>query len=56
MDGSQPTVESSECAGQHERHEQNPRAEEKHMPSVAQVEAANPADEQVGDGKVEKTP
>jgi len=36
MDGSHSTVEASECAGQHERHEQNPRAEEKHMPGVAQ--------------------
>ena len=56
MDRSHPAVESCECAGQHERHEQNPRAEYKHMPGVAQVETADPADEQIGDGKVEKAP
>ena len=56
MDVSQPAVEASECAGQHERHEQNARAENKYMPGVAQVEAADTADEQVGDGKVEKAP
>src|ERR1039458_270534 len=56
MDGSHPAVEASECAGQHERHEQDARSEHKHMPGVAQVEAADTADEQVGDSKVEKAP
>src|ERR1039458_4568071 len=43
---SQSAVESSKCVGQHERHEQNARSEYKHVPGVAQIEAADPADEQ----------
>ena len=53
---SQPAVEASERAGQHQRHEQYARSEDKHVPGVAQIEAAHPADEQIGYGEVEESP
>jgi hypothetical protein len=54
--GSQSAVEATKCAGRHERHEQNARSEDKHVAGVTQIKAANPADEQVGNGEVEKSP
>ena len=53
---SQPPVEPSECTGKHERHDQDARPEDKHVPSLAQIEAADTADKQVADGKVEEAP
>ena len=46
-------MEPSEGVGQHQRHHQDARPEDKYVPGLAQIEAADPADEQVGDGKVE---
>ena len=54
--GLQPAVEPPECVGKHERHEQNAHPEGDHMLGLAQIEAADAADEQVGDGKVEEAP
>src|SRR5208282_3835015 len=53
---SQSAVETSECAGKHERHDQEAGPECEHVRGFAQVEAADATDEQVGDGKVEQAP
>ena len=49
-------MEASECAGKHERHEQDARSEDEHVLGLAKVEAADPTDEQVADREVEQTP
>ena len=40
----------------HQRHEQDASAECEHVRSFAQLEAADAADEQIRDGKVEQAP
>jgi hypothetical protein len=54
--GSQPPVEPSESVREHERHDQDARPEDEHVPGVAQTEVADTTDEQVADGKVEEAP
>ncbi len=54
--GSQSAVETGEGVGQHERHDQDARAEDEHVLILAQIEAADATDEQVADGKVEEAP
>lgn len=54
--GSQPPVETSECASGHQRHQQDTCPEDEHVLGLPQIEAADTTDEQVADGKVEKTP
>ena len=54
--GLQSAVEASECAGKHQRHDQDAGSEREHVRVLAQVEAADATDEQVGDGKVEQAP
>lgn len=54
--GTQPAVETPEGVGQHERHDQDARAEDEHVPVLAQIEAADTAHKQVADGKVEEAP
>ena len=54
--GSQPPVESSEGVGKHYRHDEDARAEDEHVPVLAQTEAADTTNEQVADGKVEEAP
>ena len=49
-------MEEAECAGKHERHDQDASAEDEHVLSLAQIEAADATDEQVADCKVEETP
>ena len=54
--GSEPAMEATKAAGEHDRYEQKPSAESEDMSSVEQAEAADAANEEVGDGKVEKAP
>ena len=49
-------MEPSETVGEHERHDQDARPEDQHVPSLAQIETADTADKQVADGKVEESP
>jgi hypothetical protein len=49
-------VESTECAGEHDRHNQDTCAEDEHMPGVAQIEPPDPTDEQVANDQVEEAP
>ena len=49
-------MESSEGAGKHKRHRQNARPENEHVPGIAKIKAAHPADEQIADRKIEKAP
>jgi len=51
-----PPVEPSECVGEHERHDQDARPEDEHVLGLAQIEAADTADEHVADCKVEEAP
>lgn len=51
--GLQPAVEASEGPGEHHRHEQDARPEDKRLPDVAQVEVADATDEQIADREVE---
>jgi ABC-type nickel/cobalt efflux system permease component RcnA len=53
---SQPPVETSEDMGEHERHDQDACAEDEHVGGLAQIEAADAADEQVADGEIEEAP
>lgn len=50
------TVKSPECVGTYQRHDQNARSEDEDVPGRAQIEAADAAEEQVGDSKVEQAP
>ena len=54
--GLEAAVEAAKSAGQHERHDENSSAEREHVAGIAQAEAADAADEHVGDGEVEKAP
>ena len=49
-------MEPSETVGKHERHDQDARPEDEHVPGRAQIEAADTTDEQVSDRKVEEAP
>jgi len=42
---SQAAVEASERVGKHERHDQNARTEDEHVPGFAQIEVAYSTDE-----------
>ena len=53
---SRSPVEAPEGAGRNERYERDAGAEREHLPGVEQAEAANPADEQPGDGEIEEAP
>lgn len=53
---SQPPMEPPENAGKHQRHDQNTRPEDEHVPGIAQIEVADTTNEQVADGKVEEAP
>jgi len=54
--GSLASVEPCERVGKHERHDEDARPEDEHVLGLAQIKAARTTDQQVGDGKVEKTP
>ena len=49
-------MERPKSVGEHYRHNQDTRPEGKHMPGLAQIEAADSTDEQVSYGKIEKAP
>jgi hypothetical protein len=53
---SQPPVERSEIVSKIQRHDQDAGSEDEHVQNLAQVEAADTADEQVSHGKVEEAP
>jgi hypothetical protein len=54
--GSQPSVQRSECIGEHERLDQDARAEDQHVLVLPQAEVTDAADEQIANSKVEKAP
>jgi len=54
--GSHPSVEPPEPVGEIQRHDQYARAQDEHVLGLAEIEAADTADKQVGDGKIEKAP
>ena len=56
MRGLESAMKPAECFGEHERHEQDARTEDKHMLGLAQAEATDAADQHVADGEVEETP
>ena len=49
-------MEPSERMGKLQRHRQDARPEHEHVQGVVKIKAAHPADEQVGNSKVEKSP
>jgi hypothetical protein len=49
-------MERPKCAGEQERHNQDARSKNQHMLGLAQIEAADPTDKQVGYDKVEEAP
>ena len=49
-------MEPPESVGEHHRLEQDAGSEDEHMRCLAQIEFADPADQQVPDGKVEEAP
>ena len=49
-------MESSECVGKQQRHDQNARPEDEHVLGFAQIKATDTTDEQVADGEVEEAP
>src|SRR5580698_5455899 len=46
-------VQWSEGAGKHERHHKNTGTKHEHVRGLAQIEAADPADQQVADDEIE---
>src|ERR1700722_6330588 len=53
---SQSAVEPSECMGQHYRHDEHARPENKHVLGLAQIKVPNAAHEQIANREVEKAP
>jgi hypothetical protein len=53
---SKSPVNPSECAGEHQRHDQDARSEDEHVLRLAQVEVADATDELMANGKVEEAP
>jgi hypothetical protein len=42
--------------GQHERHDKHARPENKNVPGLAQIEAADATDKQIADDEIKETP
>ena len=49
-------MEASERLREHQRHEEDAGSECQHVRRLAQVEASDATDEEVGDGEVEQAP
>ena len=50
------TVKPSECVGSHEGNDQDSRPQDEDVLRFAQIETADPTDQQVADGKIKQAP